>query len=151
MCSSDLVGSVGLEALRLRPELRLWAVERRLGGAALIRANAERLRVCPAGILEAEASECLDSLPDPDRVLLGGGGSQRLALLEALLPRLRPRGMVVIPLASLEPLAQLRQRLEAAGLSVRISQLQAWRGAALAEGTRLAPLNPVLVLSGRQA
>ncbi|MEB3168548.1 MAG: precorrin-6y C5,15-methyltransferase (decarboxylating) subunit CbiE [Synechococcaceae cyanobacterium] len=144
------VGSVGLEALRLRPALELWAVERRLGAAALIAANAERLGVRPAAILEAEASDALASLPDPDRVLLGGGGPQRGALLATLLPRLRPHGLVLIPLASLEPLAALRQQLLASGLSVRISQLQAWRGAALAEGTRLAPLNPVLVISGRR-
>ena len=144
------VGSVGLEALRLRPELELWSVERRLGGAALIRANAERLGVRPAAILEAEALEALATLPDPDRVLLGGGGPQRPALLAALLPRLRADGVVVIPLASLEPLAPLRQQLEASGLDVRITQLQAWRGAALADGTRLAPLNPVLVVSGRR-
>ncbi|MFM8276177.1 MAG: bifunctional cobalt-precorrin-7 (C(5))-methyltransferase/cobalt-precorrin-6B (C(15))-methyltransferase, partial [Cyanobium sp.] len=118
--------------------------------AALIAANAERLGVRPAAILEAEASDALASLPDPDRVLLGGGGPQRGALLATLLPRLRPHGLVLIPLASLEPLAALRQQLLASGLSVRISQLQAWRGAALAEGTRLAPLNPVLVISGRR-
>ncbi|MFN9695260.1 MAG: precorrin-6y C5,15-methyltransferase (decarboxylating) subunit CbiE [Synechococcaceae cyanobacterium] len=144
------VGSVGLEALRLRPGLELWAVERRLGGAALIRANAERLGVRPEAILEAEASEVLTNLPDPDRVLLGGGGPRRPSLLAALLPRLRGEGRVVIPLASLEPLAELRRLLEANGLDVRITQLQAWRGAALAEGTRLAPLNPVLVVSGRR-
>jgi precorrin-6Y C5,15-methyltransferase (decarboxylating) len=49
------VGSVGLEALRLRPALALWAVERRLGAAALIQANADRLGVRPAGVVEAVA------------------------------------------------------------------------------------------------
>jgi precorrin-6Y C5,15-methyltransferase (decarboxylating) len=34
---------------------------------------------------------------------------------------------------------------------VSVGQLQAWRGAPLGEGTRLAPLNPVLVLRGRRA
>ncbi|MCP9801071.1 precorrin-6y C5,15-methyltransferase (decarboxylating) subunit CbiE [Synechococcus sp. RedBA-s] len=146
------VGSVGLEALRLRPALALWALERRGGSAALIRANAERLGVEPAGVLEADALSVLDEdgLPDPDRVLLGGGGRQRLALLEIVLRRLRPLGQVVIPLATLEALAQLRPPLERAGLRVQVSQLQAWRGAPLAEGTRLAPLNPVLVLKGRR-
>ncbi len=146
------VGSVGLEALRLRPGLALWALERRGGSAALIRANAERLGVQPAGVLEGEALSLLeqDDLPVPDRVLLGGGGRQRLALLEIVLRRLRSGGIVVIPLATLEALAELRPRLEASGLAVRVTQLQAWRGAPLAEGTRLAPLNPVLVLKGRR-
>ncbi|NDF62442.1 MAG: precorrin-6y C5,15-methyltransferase (decarboxylating) subunit CbiE [Synechococcaceae bacterium WBB_3_034] len=144
------VGSVGLEALRLRPGLRLWALEQRGGSAALIRANAERLGVQPAGVLEAKAPEALAELPDPDRVLLGGGGRQRGALLAALLPRLRPGGVLVVPLATVEALAELRPALEQAGLRVSVSQHQAWRGAPLADGTRLTPLNPVLVLRGQR-
>jgi precorrin-6Y C5,15-methyltransferase (decarboxylating) len=144
------VGSVGLEALRLRPQLQLWAIERRAGAAALIGANAARLQVHPAGILEAEATEALACLPDPDRVLVGGGGSRRDSLLQEVLQRLRPGGIVVVPLATLEALAAVRQALEQAGLQVGISQLQAWRGTPLGDGTRLMPLNPVLILRGRR-
>ena len=39
-------GSVGLEALRLQPQLRLMAVERRSGGRRLIQANAGRAWGC---------------------------------------------------------------------------------------------------------
>ena len=100
-------------------------------------------------MVEAAAPEGLLALPDPDRVLLGGGGRQRAALLRAVLDRLRPGGVVVIPLATLEALAELRPLLEGGGLAVSVSQHQSWRGAPLGEGTRLAPLNPVLVLTGR--
>jgi precorrin-6B C5,15-methyltransferase / cobalt-precorrin-6B C5,C15-methyltransferase len=144
------VGSVGLEALRLRPGLRLWALEARGGSAALIAANAQRLGVGPAGISEGRAPEALVQLPDPDRVLIGGGGRERASVLAAVLQRLRPGGVVVIPLATLEALAELRPLLERAGCAVALAQLQAWRGAPLADGTRLAPLNPVLVLKGRR-
>lgn len=144
------VGSVGLEALRLRPELELWALEQRGGSAALIRANAERLGVRPAAVLEGRAPGALAELPDPDRVLLGGGGRERSAVLAAVLERLRPAGVVVIPLATLEALAELRPLLECSGLTVSVSQHQAWRGAPLADGTRLAPLNPVLLLRGQR-
>ncbi|MEB3166842.1 MAG: precorrin-6y C5,15-methyltransferase (decarboxylating) subunit CbiE [Cyanobacteriota bacterium] len=142
------VGSVGLEALRLRPGLALWALEQRGGAATLIRANAQRLGVVPAGVLEGRAPEALVELPDPDRVLIGGGGRERAAVLAAVLARLRPGGVVVVPLATLEALAELRPLLAAAGLRVTVGQHQAWRGAPLADGTRLAPLNPVLVLKG---
>ncbi|NQV10722.1 MAG: precorrin-6y C5,15-methyltransferase (decarboxylating) subunit CbiE [Cyanobacteria bacterium] len=153
------VGSIGLEALRLRPNLGLWAVERRAGSAALIAANAQRLGVHPAGVLEGEALELVGAgadgatppLPDPDRVLIGGGGQQRAPLLQAVLERLQPAGVVVVPLATVEALAELRPLLERAGLEVQVSQHQAWRGAALAGGTRLSPLNPVLVLKGRRS
>ncbi|QEY33416.1 precorrin-6y C5,15-methyltransferase (decarboxylating) subunit CbiE [Synechococcus sp. RSCCF101] len=145
------VGSVGLEALRLRPGLRLHAVERRGGGAAVIRANAQRMGVSPAAVLEADALALLEqpaALPDPDRVLLGGGGSDRVRLLERVLERLRPDGVVVVPLATLEAIGPLRALFERQSLQVRISQLQSWRGLPLAGGTRLAPMNPVFILTG---
>ena len=144
------VGSIGLEALRLRPGLELWALEQRGGSAALIRANGERLGVSPAGVVEGRAPEALAELPDPDRVVIGGGGTGRAAVLAAVIERLRPGGRVVIPLATIEALAELRPLLEQAGFALGVSQHQAWRGAPLADGTRLAPLNPVLVLKGRK-
>jgi precorrin-6Y C5,15-methyltransferase (decarboxylating) len=144
------VGSIGLEALRLRPGLAGWFLEQRGGSAALIAANGERLGVRPAGIHEGQAPEALAQLPDPDRVLIGGGGRERVAVLAAVLERLRPGGVVVIPLATVEALAELRPLLERAGCAVAVAQHQAWRGAPLADGTRLAPLNPVLVLQGRR-
>ena len=146
-------GSVGLEALRLRPGLQLLAVERRAGGAQLIQRNAQRLGVSPAAVLEADATTVLNGglpsqLSQPNRVLLGGGGAQRERLLQNVLTRLRPDGVVVIPLASIEALASVRPLLENAGLAVRVQQLQAWRGQPLGDGTRLAPMNPTLIVTG---
>ena len=146
-------GSVGLEALRLRPGLQLLAVERRAGGAQLIQRNAQRLGVSPAAVLEADATTVLNGglpsqLSQPDRVLLGGGGAQRERLLQEVLTRLRCGGVVVIPLASIEALASVRPLLENAGLVVRVQQLQAWRGQPLGDGTRLAPMNPTLIVTG---
>ncbi|MFN9056894.1 MAG: precorrin-6Y C5,15-methyltransferase (decarboxylating) subunit CbiT, partial [Cyanobacteriota bacterium] len=145
------VGSVGLEALRLRPNLQLWAVERRPGAAALIRRNARRLAVEPAGVVEGTAPAALADLPAPDRVLIGGGGRSRREVLQAVLAKRTPGGRLVIPLATLEALGELRGDLEAADWQVAVSQLQAWRGVPLGEGTRLAPLNPVWILKAWQA
>ena len=162
-------GSVGLEALRLRPELQLLAVEKRGGGARLIAANAQRLGVQPAAVLEGDALRLLEANAHPtdddptddrsvpaalaraDRALIGGGGKQRAALLNAVLQRLNPGGVVVIPLATVEALSELRPLLEQAGLKVQVSQHQAWRGQPLSDGTRLAPMNPVLLLKGTAA
>ena len=141
-------GSVGLEALRLRPQLQLFAVEQRSGGGTLIQANARRLGVKPADVIEAKALSVLDRMPTPDRVLIGGGGRQRAELLQAVIERMNPGGVVVIPMANVEALAELRPLLENASWSILISQQQAYRGQPLADGTRLAPMNPVLILRG---
>ncbi|MFM9086889.1 MAG: precorrin-6Y C5,15-methyltransferase (decarboxylating) subunit CbiT, partial [Cyanobium sp.] len=134
------------EALRLRPNLQLWAVERRPGAADLIRRNARRLGVEPAGVVEGLAPGALASLPSPDRVLVGGGGRSRRDVVQTVLEHLKPNGKIVIPLATVEALADLRSDLESAGLQVAVSQIQAWRGMPLGDGTRLAPLNPVFIL-----
>ena len=141
-------GSVGLEALRLRPQLQLFAVEQRSGGGTLIQANAKRLGVKPAEVVEANALTVLDQMPTPDRVLLGGGGRQRSQLLQAVIDRMNPGGVVVIPMANVEALAELQPLLDKASWSIQISQQQAYRGQPLADGTRLAPMNPVFILSG---
>lgn len=140
------VGSVGLEALRLRPALRLWALERRPGAAALIQGNAHRLGVRPEAVVEGVAPAALEEWPAPDRVLIGGAGRGRREVLRAVLARLKPGGRIVVPLATLEALTELRGVLAETDLEVAVSQLQAWRGVPLADGTRLAPLNPVFVL-----
>ena len=144
-------GSVGLEALRLRPQLQLFAVEQRSGGGTLIQANAKRLGVKPAEVMESNALTVLDQMPTPDRVLLGGGGRQRAKLLQAVIDRMNPGGVVVVPMANVEAMAELRPLLDNASWSLQISQQQAYRGQPLADGTRLAPMNPVLILTGTKA
>lgn len=149
-------GSVGLEALRIRPELRLLAIERRGGGAELIHANAERLGVKPTAVLEKDVLHLSDddipnNLKHPERVLIGGGGLHRSELLRFVLSRLAAGGMVVIPLATIEAVGELRSLLEQEQMIVQLTQLQAWRGQPLSDGTRLAPLNPSLILKGTKS
>ena len=145
-------GSVGLEALRLRPQMQLLCIEQRSGGASLIAANAMRLGVQPSLIVEGDAIDELQHLPanlsNPDRVLVGGGGRKRRSLLEAVIKRMAPQGEIVIPLATLEALTELRSVLETFDYRVQVTQHQAWRGQPLADGTRLAPMNPVVILKG---
>ena len=105
-------------------------------------------------MIEVEALSLLNgtdlppTLSRPDRVLLGGGGRQRAALLKAVVQKLQPHGVVVIPLATVEAMAELKPLLQDCGCTVKVSQHQAWRGLPLADGTRMAPMNPVMILKG---
>ena len=144
------VGSVGLEAMRLRPRLELHAVERRVGAVPLIRRNA-LVAECDLQRLHlhgASALAVLHKLPDPDRVLIGGGGD-RQSVLEQAAARLKPGGRIVLPLATLEAFAAVQQQLGEAGLEVHSLQAQISRGCPIGGHTRLQPLNPVFIVSGR--
>jgi precorrin-6Y C5,15-methyltransferase (decarboxylating) len=132
-------GSVGIEAANLAPRLRVICLERAPADAAAIRANAERHRA-RVEVVEGEAPEALGALPAPDRVFVGGGG---LAVLDAVLARLRPKGRVVSTYASVERAVAAADRLG------NMVQLSISRGRRLPDTSmRLAALDPVFLCWG---
>jgi len=132
-------GSVAIEAARLAPELEVYAVERNVEDVRRIEANAETL-ASEVRVVLGSAPSCLDGLPDPDRVFVGGGG---LGVLDAVLGRLRPGGRVVAAFAAMDRAAAAADRLGS------LVQVGAARGQRLPDGGwRLAAENPVFVVWG---
>ena len=131
-------GSVAIECSRLAPGLRVFAVERRADDVERLRANAAGTGVV---VVDGEAPAVLAGLPDPDRVFLGGGG---LNVLESVLDRLRPSGVVVATYAALDRAAAGATRLG------HVVQVAVSRGVPLggSGALRLAAENPVFVCWG---
>jgi len=70
-------GSIGLEALKLRPNLDLFCFDKRIGSKALILENSKRLGVKPKFIFEEEIinrlnKRNLSSYEKPNRLVIGG-------------------------------------------------------------------------------
>jgi precorrin-6Y C5,15-methyltransferase (decarboxylating) len=131
--------SVAIEAAALSPGLSVYAVERDPEDAARARRNADAHGV-PVRVVEGEAPGVLHSLPDPDRVFVGGGG---VAVVEAALGRLRFGGGVVATFTALDRAAA------GARLLGNLVQVAVSRGAMLPDGgVRLAAENPVFVAWG---
>ncbi len=119
------------------------AIECARFGAAVIAVDRHPLDA-PVHVVIGEAPQCLESLPDPDAIFVGGGG---IAVLTACLDR-RP-ARIVATFAALERVGPALARLQSAGYTAEAVQLQASRLAALPDGShRLAALNPVFVVSG---
>lgn len=134
-------GSVGIECARRGSAVVL--VERSVAACADIEANLISHGV-RARLVRADAAVAAAKLPEPDAVFVGGGG---IDVLDAALQR-RPR-RVVVTLASLDRIAGCREAMAAAGYDVDGTVIAASRLAPLPDGTtRLAALNPVVVLSG---
>jgi len=95
-------------------------------------------------VVQADAVDVLDQLPDPDAVFVGGGGADVGTIVRAAVAR-GPR-VVVVALAALDRVAQVQQAL--APYTVDGVQLQSNRLRALGEATGLAATNPVFVLWG---
>lgn len=131
-------GSIAFECAKLAPGLRVFAVERNNDDAERMRRN---LAATAVHVVAGEAPAALSTLPDPDRVFIGGGGA---AVLEEVLKRLRPGGRVVATFASLARAALAAERLG------NVVQVAVSRGVPSgADGSfRLEAENPVFVCWG---
>jgi precorrin-6Y C5,15-methyltransferase (decarboxylating) len=140
-------GSVGLEAALLLGPGRILAVEKNPDRAAQIRANREKFGVANLEVISGRAPECLEELPAPDRVFLGGGGPAVGDILQEVLTRLRPGGRVVVTATRLETLEAVRGVLHQAQRRVEVVQLQVSRVRPLAGGSYFQALNPVWIIA----
>ncbi|MEU6017360.1 precorrin-6y C5,15-methyltransferase (decarboxylating) subunit CbiE [Streptomyces sp. NPDC047515] len=137
-------GSVAVECARLGAAA--VAVEKAADGVARIRANAAAHGVYVHAV-HGSAPAALDGLPAPDAVFVGGGGRELPAIVTACARR--TRRSVVVALAALDRVPEVRAALTGAGLVPEGVLLQSSRLAPLpGEVSRLAATNPVFLLWG---
>jgi precorrin-6B C5,15-methyltransferase / cobalt-precorrin-6B C5,C15-methyltransferase len=138
-------GSVAVEAAALGAGV--IAVDRDPAQIEHTRANARRHGV-GLGTVTGEAPEVLGPLPDPDAVFVGGGGPDLPRILEVVAARCRRA--LVVSLATVERIGPTLSLLREAGWSADAQLLAVHDVVPLADGHRLAPHNPVvLVLAER--
>lgn len=133
-------GSVAVEIAGVAPGVQVFAIERDAEACAAVRANARAVAV---NVVEGSAPAACDGLPDPDRAFVGGGG---VAVLDAVLERLRPGGTVVATYAVLASAVAAAERLDS------LVQVSISRGTPIGPDgqLRLAAENPVFVVWGRR-
>ncbi|MEM8502749.1 MAG: precorrin-6y C5,15-methyltransferase (decarboxylating) subunit CbiE [Cyanobacteria bacterium P01_D01_bin.1] len=141
-------GAMAIELSRLVPDAQIYAVEKTAAGLALIQKNCHRFGSSRVHPIAGKAPEALGPLPDPDRVILGGGGKAIPEILSACCQRLRLGGVLVAHFATLETCVLAKQQLQKLGWTVQLLQVNLSRSATLAtaETTRFVPLNPVMLL-----
>ncbi len=139
-------GSVGIEAASVIRTGRVVAVERKPSRIDLVKENRARTGAWLMDAVCAHLPEGLDDLPDPDRVFMGGGVGTP-GVVEGVLDRLAPGGILVANVVLLESLYTLMDRGRERGWEVRVTQVCASQSAPLGDGIRLQGLNPVFVIA----
>ncbi len=94
-------GSISIEWLRLDSSLGAIAIESSGGRLENIKHNMNCLGVPHLQVVHGRAPDCLESLPDPDAIFLGGGASDP-DILETCWARLKPGGRLVANAVTLE-------------------------------------------------
>lgn len=95
-------GSVALEAARLSPSLRVFAIEQAADAFGHIIANVQALALPHVQPIHGEAPEAFAPLPDPHAVFIGGSGGRLPDIVPAVAKRLHPGGRLVINCITLE-------------------------------------------------
>lgn len=94
-------GSIGIEWMLADPSLKAIAIEQSPERAARIARNASAFGVPHLAVVEGTAPDVLTSLPEPDVIFLGGGGSEP-GVVDAAIAVLKPGGRLVANAVTLE-------------------------------------------------
>ena len=143
-------GSVAIEAARLSPDLRVFAVERDAEAFRQLEANAARLGMGRLRAVRAEAPEGLTDLPDPDAVFVGGSGGRLREILAVTGRRLKTGGRLVLSCITLENLALGWEALREQGLEPEATSVQLAHSRPLGRFHSLEPDNLIFILRARK-
>ena len=140
-------GAVSIEIARLCPTSQVYALEKSAMGTSLIEQNIKRLQVHNVISIHGVAPDMLRHLPSPDRIFVGGSGGNIEAILEACSGRLKPGGIVVLAIATVEHLHQGLAWYKQQKWQVKMLQVQLSRSITISDLTHLTPFNPVTLIT----
>ncbi len=149
-------GTIGLEALKLRPQLKLISIDKRFGTKEIILENARRIDVKPEQIHEKDIKEFIeinlsDTFKIPNRVVIGGCNKETKIYIIKKLSRNMVKGDIfVLPLITLEILQEIKSIFKDLKYQINITLVQIQKGLSIAEGTRFEPNNPVFIIKAKK-
>lgn len=140
-------GSIAVEAARLSPDLKVFAVERKPEAAELICRNMEKFGVSNIRIIRAYAPEGLADLPAPTHVFLGGTGGKMKEILQEISKKTE-KIRIVATAVSFETLQELLEvSKDEAADDFEICSVAATRTRTLGQYHMLQGENPIWIAS----
>ena len=140
-------GSVSVELALAAPRGRVYAVECRPEGCALIKANREKFRTRNLVLVEGLAPAALSDLPAPDAVFIGGSKGSLAAIVDAALDK-NPDARICVSAIALESLSASVAALTAKGRTVQVSQIAVSRAKAVGGLHLMMAQNPIYLITG---
>lgn len=140
-------GSVSVELALAAPRGRVYAVECRPEGCALIKANREKFRTRNLVLVEGLAPDALSDLPAPDAVFIGGSKGSLAAIVDTALDK-NPDARICVSAIALETLSAAVAALTAKGRTVQVSQIAVSRAKAVGGLHLMMAQNPIYLITG---
>jgi precorrin-6Y C5,15-methyltransferase (decarboxylating) len=140
------LGGVSVGLARAFPAREVVAIERSPEQGAFLRANRLRFGAYNMRVVEATAPACLEGEDDPAGIFLGGSGGRLDSILDSIIRRLLPRGILLANFVGLENLSRGLGRLRESGWPHDVVQVLISPGQTLAGLTVLTPQRPVWIV-----
>lgn len=140
-------GSVSVELALAAPRGRVYAVECRPEGCALIKANREKFRTRNLVLVEGLAPAALSDLPAPDAVFIGGSKGSLAAIVDTALDK-NPDARICVSAIALETLSAAVAALTAKGRTMQVSQIAVSRAKAVGGLHLMMAQNPIYLITG---
>ena len=149
-------GTIGLEAIKIRPQLKLYSIDKRFGTKEIISENARRIDVKPEQIQEKDIKEFIeinlsDTFKIPNRVVIGGCNKEtKIYIIKKLSNKMVKGDIFVLPFVTLEILQEIKSIFIELNFQINITLVQIQKGLSIAEGTRFEPNNPVFIIKAKK-
>ncbi len=150
MCLWDIgagSGSICVEADHLLPNGRIFAIERNEECCQFIRENLQKFNTRNVVLIEGGAPDCLDELPDPDCVFIGGSGGSLWNILDMVDRRLVVGGRIVLNASTLDTLTSANEYFGNAGYQVEVVTVNIARTRPHSNYKMFEAYNPVYILT----
>jgi len=143
-------GSISIEADHLLPNGRILAVERNPECREFIKQNLKKFNARNVTLVEGDAPACLEPLPDPDRIFIGGSGGHLWAILQQADQRLAAGGRIVLNAITLDTLTAATEFFENAGYQVEVTTINIARTRPLSDYKMFEAYNPVYIITAEK-
>lgn len=141
-------GSISIEAALFIKKGKILAVEQNPVRIEHIKNNQKQFNVRNLNVVQATLPQGLSRLPRPDRIFIGGGGTDLKAIITAGTKYLKPAGRMVINTVLIPNLQVAMTTLTQLKFETEVIQVQINHSRQMPWAERLEAQNPVWIISG---
>ncbi|HCC68574.1 MAG TPA: cobalamin biosynthesis bifunctional protein CbiET, partial [Nitrospiraceae bacterium] len=142
-------GSISIEAARMSPLLRVFAVEKDGEQIKILKKNIKALKCFNIDVIEGDATEVISGLPHPDVVFIGGSGGKLHSIIKATLEAGCFR--IVINAVTFDTLTKAQRFLKKENMKVEITEVNISKSKGLKDKEYLSASNPIFIIVGEKA
>ncbi len=144
-------GSVSIEAARLASKGKVYSLEKKPKALELIMKNINKFKIDNIFLIEGEAPEALEKIPQIDRVFIGGSEGSMKEIIQWSYENLKSGGIVAASTITLENNFIALKAFESMGFkNIEVVQLSVSRSTKTGRVNMMRALNPVNIISAER-